>query len=399
MDLRSGYPVWPVLDGLLAAWPPLERDTVTDVVVLGGGISGALIADALATAGVATVVIDQREIGWGATAGSTALLQYDLDHSLLELVPLRGEAEAVRCYHACVAALDQLESTILSLGTEVGYARRRMVYLATRATDVRKFEAEAAMRARHEIPVSFWPRETLRELTGIDRPAALTSTHAAQVDPYRLTIALLQRAGRNGGLVFDRTRVTRIRRRQDGLLELRTDRGATVACRTLVRATGYETEEMLRQDTVSLHSTYAFASEPLPEIPADFPQVWESARPYLYVRTTPDHRMIVGGEDDPFASAVRRDRAMPDKIKRLLRKAKKLFPHLALEPAYYWSGTFAESGDSPPFIGPHPDYPQTLFALCYGGNGITFAMIAAGLIRDRILGRAQPEETLFRFGR
>lgn len=399
MDLRSGYPIWPVLDGLLAVWPPLTEDTETEVVILGGGISGALIADQLAGAGIATVVVDQREIGWGATAGSTALLQYDLDHSLSDLVRLRGEADAVRCYQACVAALDDLDATITSLGTAVGYTPRRALYLASRATEVKKFEREAALRTQHEIPVAFWDRKTLRDLTGLDRPAALTSTHAAQVDPYRLTIALLQRAERNGAGIFDRTSVTRVQRQKDGSLRLSTDRGATLSCRTLVRATGYETEQMLKQESVSLHSTYAFASEPLQEIPTDFPQLWESARPYLYARTTPDHRLIVGGEDDSFASAEHRDRAMPARITRLVRKAKKLFPHLAIEPAYYWCGTFGESSDSLPFIGPHPGHPGTLFALCYGGNGITFAMIAARLIRDRLLGRPNPEEYLFRFGR
>ena len=52
MDLRSGYPIWPVLDGLLATWPALERDLQCDVAILGGGISGALIADRLSEAGI-----------------------------------------------------------------------------------------------------------------------------------------------------------------------------------------------------------------------------------------------------------------------------------------------------------------------------------------------------------
>jgi glycine/D-amino acid oxidase-like deaminating enzyme len=396
--LRSGYPFWPIRDGLLAVWPPLDTDLHCDVAILGGGISGALIADRLTAAGVDAIVIDAREIGWGATAGSTALLQYDLDRSLTDLARVRGEAAAVRCYHACVSALDELDRTIASLGTEVGYRRQRVLYLASRETDVRKFQQEAALRHQHEIPVSFWDRTTLRELTGIDRPAALTSTHAAQVDPFHLTVALLQRAERRGARVFDRTRVTRVRRRA-GLMELQTDRDSVVRCRTVIRATGYETELLLKQKTVSLHSTYAFASEPIPDLPPDLPQIWEAARPYLYLRSTPDHRLIVGGEDDAFASEEKRDRALDRKVERLVKKTRKLLPDLRIEPAYWWAGTFAESDDSMPYIGAHPRHPQTLFALCYGGNGITFATIAARLITARLLGTPQAEEELFRFGR
>jgi glycine/D-amino acid oxidase-like deaminating enzyme len=399
MDLRSGYPIWPVLDGLLATWPALASDEQCDVAVLGGGITGALIADRLTTAGISTIVVDEREIGWGATAGSTALLQYELDRSLGELSRIRGESEAVHCYQSCVAALDELDHIVRDLGVDVGYQKRRVLYLASRQSDVARLEQERHLRSQHDIPVEFWNKATLRRLTGIDRPGALTSSHAAQVDPYHLTVALLQRAEQLGARVFDRTRVKHTVRTRNGLLALHTDRGATITCHTLVRATGYETEKLLRQKAVTLHSTYAFASEPLSGLAADFPQLWEAARPYLYLRTTPDQRLIVGGEDDAFSNAERRDRALPKKVERLVRKAHKLLPDLSIEPAYYWAGTFAESADSMPFIGPHPKYPQTLFALCYGGNGITFATIAANLIRNRLLGRPNNEEALFRFGR
>lgn len=398
MDLRSGYPYWPVHDGLLATWPPLTTEAQAEVVILGGGISGALVADQLTAEGIQTLVLDAREIGWGATAGSTALLQYDLDRSLTELSALLGRETALHAYRACDAALDQLDGIITSLGTDVGYTARRVICLASRSGDASRLEREAALRNAHGLPAEFWSQALLRERTGIDRPAALTSTHAAQVDPYALTIALLQRAATRGARVFDRTQVTRIRRKGDRLI-LSTDRGARVTCRTLIRATGYETELLLRQKSVSLHSTYAFASEPIADLPPEFPQLWETARPYLYLRTTADRRLIVGGEDDPFSSEQKRDRALEGKVKTLLRKAKKLLPDIAIEPAYWWAGTFAESDDSMPYIGAHPKYPQQLFALCYGGNGITFATIAARQIRDRVLGRCHPDEILFRFGR
>lgn len=81
MDLKSGYPYWVVKNGLLHAFPPLQQDLRCDVAVLGGGISGALIADELVAHGHEVVVIDRRDIGWGSTAASTALLQYEIDTS------------------------------------------------------------------------------------------------------------------------------------------------------------------------------------------------------------------------------------------------------------------------------------------------------------------------------
>ena len=62
--------------------------------VIGGGITGALIADELSSNGWQVSVIEQRDIGWGSTAASTALLQYEIDTHLLDLAKLYGEVDA-----------------------------------------------------------------------------------------------------------------------------------------------------------------------------------------------------------------------------------------------------------------------------------------------------------------
>ena len=110
MDLKSGYPFWVVRNGLLHAFPPLQRDLRCDVAVLGGGISGALIADELVAHGHEVVVIDRRDIGWGSTAASTALLQYEIDTPMTELARRYGEADAVLAYRSCAEAIGMLRA-------------------------------------------------------------------------------------------------------------------------------------------------------------------------------------------------------------------------------------------------------------------------------------------------
>jgi len=61
---------------------------------------------------------------------------------------------------------------------------------------------------------------------------------------------------------------------------------------------------------------------------------------------------------------------------------------VSLEVAYAWSGTFGETKDGLPYIGGvHPRFPHTYFALGYSGNGITFSVVAAEIIRDYFLSR------------
>ena len=62
MDLRSGHPYWLLKNGILADYPSLKHDESCEVAVIGGGITGALVAYHLTREGVETVVVDKRDI-------------------------------------------------------------------------------------------------------------------------------------------------------------------------------------------------------------------------------------------------------------------------------------------------------------------------------------------------
>src|ERR1700685_1671030 len=85
MNLLSPTPFWPIRDGLLSNYPRLEGHVSCDVAILGAGGSGALAAVRLAESGLDTVVVDRRDVAHGSTAGSTSLLQYEIDEPLHRL--------------------------------------------------------------------------------------------------------------------------------------------------------------------------------------------------------------------------------------------------------------------------------------------------------------------------
>ena len=109
MNLTSSHPFWSVTNGLPATYPSLQQDMVCDAVVIGGGITGALVAVHLAEAGVKTLVLDQRDIGTGSTSGSTALLQYEIDVPLRDLIQKVGPSAATRAYQLCRESIGKME--------------------------------------------------------------------------------------------------------------------------------------------------------------------------------------------------------------------------------------------------------------------------------------------------
>lgn len=400
MDLYSGRPFWPLRNGLIASYPALAESVACDVAVLGAGITGALVAWHLAEAGVDTVVVDQRDVATGSTAASTCLLQYEVDTPLHRLAALVGEAHAVRAYRACHAAIATLARIDRRLGGGHGFRRSESLQGASRAAHVPGLRRECEMRRRHGFDVEWWSRSELARRSALPYPAALLTRDAGRIDAHRFTHALLRAAVGRGVRVHDRTRITRRATRPRGI-ELTTDRGCRIRARRLVVATGYETAPYLAEPLATHVSTYALVTEPqaaFPGWPGDR-LIWETARPYVYLRRTDDGRALIGGYDEPTRDPRRRAALLERKIAALARRFRQLLPGAACEVAYGWGGTFAETPDGLPYIGTHPRVPHTYFALGYGGNGITFSLIAAEIIRDLVCEGASRDAELYRFDR
>jgi glycine/D-amino acid oxidase-like deaminating enzyme len=240
----------------------------------------------------------------------------------------------------------------------------------------------------------------MKDIVDFRAPLALWSNAGAEVDPWRLTQALLARCMQREFSVYGRTEVRRIAPDRS-YIEVRTNRGR-IRARNVVIAAGYEAERFLPRRVAKLHSTYAIVTEPVKGFQGWGKRclVWESARPYLYARTTSDNRIMVGGEDDPFRDPDHRDARVPAKARKLLGKAQRLFPRIEMELAYAWAGTFGETKDSLPYIGAHPDRDERiLYALAYGANGMPFGAIAAEVVTATILGKPHRYRDTFEFNR
>ncbi len=400
MNLTSSHPFWSVKNGLPANYPSLQRDVSCDVIVIGGGITGALVAMHLVEAGVTTLVIDKRDIGTGSTSASTAMLQYEIDVPLRELIKKVGPAAATRSYQLCLEAISKVGQLAERLKIECGFEYKPSLFLARYQREVAEFREEYELRKGMGLELEFLEETEVQARFPFTRPAALYSKAGGQVDPHLLTHGLLA-AGMNMGLeVCDRTEMAKLEHTRKGVRVI-TQQGHTITARRVVLATGFESKQLLHAEAGTLKSTYALISEPMPAVPGWDREclIWDSGMPYLYLRTTPDGRVIVGGEDEDFVNAKHRDVLISAKSRTLVKKFNKLFPDVSLEVAYTWAGTFGETKDGLPYIGVHLRHPHAYFALGYGGNGITFSVIAAEIIRDLFLGRENDVAQIFRFAR
>ena len=399
MDLRSGQAYWPLKNGLLADYPRLDGNEACEVAILGGGITGALAAYYLSQTGVNAVVLEKRDIGMGSSAASTGLLQYEVDVELSDLIGKVGEPSAVRSYRLGLEAVQILGDLLHKLGDDCGFDLQNSLYLASRKSHVKKLRREFECRKQFGFDVEYLQEADIRDRFPFTAAAAILSGGDAQVDPYRATHVLMRAAISNGARVYDRSAVASIRRSK-GKMILITNEGCQVKAERLVMAVGYEAQRYLKKSLTKLHSTYALVSEPLHSFGkwTERCLVWETARPYFYLRTT-NQRVLIGGQDTPFATDHNREQMINRKSSALLRRFCKMFPEIDLQVAFAWAGTFAETKDGLAYIGHTRQFPGAYLALGYGGNGITYGVIAARIISDLYLGRRNPDAVVFRFDR
>lgn len=400
MDLKSGLPFWLIKNGLTKSYLRLEEDIETEVLIIGSGITGALVAHFLCENHVKCVVVDKRMESTGSTTASTAQLQYEIDEYLFDLIQKVGEKNAVKSYKMCLKSISTLEKIIQKLNIEVDFKRVPSLYLASDAKGKKELEREFEVRKKHGLPVEFLSEEKLFNKYGIKRKAALYNNESAQVDTYKLCRAILEYHKENSDLkVYSHTHITTIKSNKNTITAT-TDKNITIKAKKIVAAPGFESESLLDEKVMQLSSTYVLVSQPMH--PEDLWKeqclIWETARPYLYIRTTEDNRIMVGGFDEPFQDPKKRDQLMEKKNKDILKRFKKLFPDSKIEMDFYWCGTFGGTKDGLPFIGEHKKHPNMYFALGYGGNGITFSVIAAEIIKNMYLGK-NTQENIFRFDR
>jgi glycine/D-amino acid oxidase-like deaminating enzyme len=400
MDLRSHYPYWLLKHGIVNSYPSLQKTVSADIAIIGGGISGALSAWHLQQAGFSVLLLDRRHIGMGSTAASTALLQYEIDVPLHKLCAKVGEANAIKSYLLCRQAIGDIGDLCRHLKTKEIFEAKPSFQFASFKRDVTGLQKEYQLRKKNGISLQWLDEKNIRKKYGFSKAAGLLSKDGAEVDAYLLTHALLTTAIRKGLKVYDHTEVVDIHHKTRSI-ELVTDNGSKIKARKLIIACGYESQRYIPFTVQQLHSTYAIISEPLQQSNFWYKNslIWETNNPYIYLRTTQDNRILMGGKDIESSDPIKRDRLVAAKTRSLERSFGQLFPSIRFKTDFKWAGTFASTKDGLPYIGCIRQRPHTYFALGFGGNGVTFSILAAQIITDILQGKKNEGESLFSFDR
>ena len=401
MDLKSNEPFWLVKNGILNSYPSLKETVECEVLVIGGGITGSLIAHQMVKDGYETVLIDRREIGNGSTSATTSMLQYEIDVPLYELIDQIGEEGAVKAYKACSQSIEDLDKITQELNSEAGFERKESLYYASKKKDVSWLKKEFEARKNAGFNIKWIEKEEILERYEFENTfGGILSSQGASVDAFHLAHELLAFNSKKGLRVYDKTEMDSVEIKK-GFNLVTTKTGQKIKAQKIIYAIGYESAHLIKEKFVDLKSTFAMVSE-IDEKGSEKLNntlFWNTSDPYLYMRTTSDGRVLIGGGDEDFRDPEKRDAMIDKKEKEILGDLKDLLPNYHFYTDFTWAGTFGETKDGLPYIGEHKDFPNSYFVLGFGGNGITFSVTGMEMASAFMKNKNHPLTEYFKFGR
>ncbi|KAA0944203.1 FAD-binding oxidoreductase [Sporosarcina sp. ANT_H38] len=391
MHIHEGSLYWPGTMPIPPERKKVEIASHYDVIIVGGGMSGALSALALADKELSIAVLDKRQMATGSTMANTGLLQYSNDIMLHELIEQIGEKDAVRFYQLCLDAMDNLKKTAERLPLDPDFISRPSVYYASDDTDLKRIRKEYETLKRYGFPCDYWNEDEIRKYLPFSKPGAIVTYGDAEVNPYKFVNGILQVVESMGVHLFEFTDVNDVTE-ENGLLHISTSSGEFHADKVLF-TTGYETLPVGKRIGADINRSYVIVTEPLDASPIwhENALIWESKRPYLYMRTTEDNRIIVGGLDEDKPQAPLSNELIMKHGDNLKKQLQALFPELPIEIDYAYCATFGESLDNLPFIGEHPSKRNHYYLLGYGGNGTVYSMLGSTILADSMTGKANSD--------
>ncbi|MCJ8007300.1 NAD(P)/FAD-dependent oxidoreductase [Lederbergia wuyishanensis] len=398
MNLQSGTYYWPTTFPDAPSYPALEADLSCDVLIIGGGSSGAQCAYYLADTNLDVAVIEKSTIGSGSTSTNTSLLQYSGEKMFTKLINTFGEGYIKRHLQLLKEAINEIEVASKNVTIDCEFNRRDTLYSASCAEDVESLKKEYEFLKQQNCELTFLAKEDIEAKYPFSRDAAIYSYNDAEINPFRYTHALCDYAARKGIRIHENTEMNGHHYDEElGKMIISTKNGHSIQARYIIFAAGYEGMEIKKEKKASFVSTYTVTTNPIEDFSEWYNRtlIWETARPNLYMRTTRDNRIIIGGLDDNTTYPDDRDSKLIHKRNKLIEEFNKMFPTIKVQPEFYLSAFYGGTVDGIPIIGQYEKYPNSYFLFAFGDNGTVYSQLLSKIIVQEIVEGNCPDLALY----
>jgi len=378
--------------------PRLRGEHHTDVVIVGGGLTGCAAAYACAAAGLRPILLEADRLGQGGTGRSAGVLLSDPGPAFRDIAKAHGLRAARQIFESWHRASRDAASLLKRLRIKCDLQACDDLIVAVRDGE-KALGKELEARDAAGLDARRLSNQAARAATTFDAVAGMKLGAGFTLDPYRACLGLAAAARSRGGILFESSRVKKLQvgsKQADVILD-----GGVVHAQTVIVATGSATSEYkpLRRH-FKRRDSFLVLTEPMPaamrrQLTGADVIVRDTASPPHGIRRTKDDRLLIVGGDRDETPARQRESVMVQRTGQLMYELLIMNHAIAgLRPEYGWDTTYGETADGVMYIGPHRNYPRHLFALG-GGVSTTGSFLAARILLRAVQGSAEKADAVF----
>ena len=371
----------------------LNKDLITDILVIGGGIAGLTTAYCLAKEGRKVTLVEDGYIGSGETGRTTAHLTCALDDRYFKLEKTFDIETAQLAAESHMAAIDWIENMVKENKINCHF-KRVDGYLFLHPSDTKETlekEYEATRRAglltemRHSVP----------SIAGGRGKWCVKFPKQAQFHILLYMKGLADAFIKLGGNIYTETKAENITK------EGATANGFNIKANHIVVATNTPINDWVTMHTKQWpYRTYVLGAK-VPKGKLPYALWWDTGntssqwvcQPYHYVRLEEfDDQydiLISGGEDHRTGQADDEDIKEEDRYAKLEVWTREHFPDIETI-VFNWSGQIMEPLDSLAYIGKNPGDENIYIITGDSGNGMTHGTLGGMIITDIINEKENP---------
>lgn len=377
-------------------FPYLNKPLKCDIVVVGGGIDGAITLYYLAKNHYNCILVDRSRLGLNCTSVATALLEYQLDDNADVLKKCMTEKEIVEAYKLNLMGLNMLKDFVSKTGNHCNYYSRDTLTFGSEKADETDLLNEFEFRKKHGFNVKLF-NEFNHPYNFDVKTGLLSIDGGAEANPYLLTKQLITESVKLNAKVFENTEVVDFVK-ENGKVKVVTNFEIPIECEKIVCSTGYNTSLFTQKQLCNKFVSYSIVTNKLSNFKWHKKTLLQDCLdPYHYIRMLPDNRIIIGGEDTPFKNNTIDEKLAEQKYLKLFDFLLQLFPSLSeqVKIDYKFCGAFSSTKNNLGIVGKDDEKDFLFYNLGYGANGIVNSFVGADIIIKQLKNIATPYQYLF----
>jgi glycine/D-amino acid oxidase-like deaminating enzyme len=383
-------------------FPAFRGDITHPVVVLGGGMSGAMTAYACAAAGLNVILLEANRIGSGGSGRATGLLSGEACQSYRELEARAGRRAAREMFAAMESAPRELAAAVKRLGIKAGLDVTSALRIVPPGDD-KALRKETGAREHADLAASWVKAAAVARQTAVESGGAMRLPAAGFADPFKLTLGFLAAAVTRGVRVYERSRVKKItftRKTATAYLD-----SGSITTTNLAICIGEPTSLFKPLKRHLRHEErYAVLTEPLPaavraELGERAALLTDTDVPPHHLWFTADHRALFAGGDQKRPPDRLREKTLVQRTGQLMYELTRIYPAISgAMPLYGWDVPLAHPVDGVLYAGSHRNFPFHHFAFGTSHDPAR-AFLASRIILRSIQGRPDRDDAHFSFAR